>query len=712
MARTGYGVNRGPQVPGPRGRGAILYAGVVEAPIVPAQAHGRVRVNSSAAASVLAAVFVDQSVKRGVQHIPAARARLESRTTSYLDLSNLDQAGYRARNDDGDETTATWIAAENTPWSQIENQVFRLRFVVDEVGTGDPWPRDYELQYNLNGAGWNPVDAASAVARSNASAFVANNTPTTRQLTSGTGAFIAGTVDTNNGHTGFINLDAEGLTEVEYSLRLVGQDVQPGDTVEFRVVWVYANPDGLDHQRPFTFYSQTASLTVVESRLLPLQAPSTAPTDEPARLHSRISFLGAGAEAPVVTAGAHGRLRVGSTAAGANIAVAQASGRVRVRDTSAASVTVLAQVQGRIRLRDTAQGGEIQVERRVLRAKPANQPLRARLDSRTAFTITEHLAQASGRVRVGSRATASVVVQAAAQGRVRVHADASGVSIPQAMLPVRAETPNQPAPARLTSRFLLSLGTEVGAQAVGRVRVRATVSASVVQVAQAHGRVRVTSSAVGSSISQLTQAIRALIPNSQIAARLHARIQDVRPPAGVVTAQAAGRVRVRAVVSAAVTTSAVAHGRVRVRSVVSGARVTLSAATGRIRVRSKTVSLQISVAAARGRLRVRARTLGTNITRGSAAGRLRVRSRTAATKTTFVSVSGRIRVRSGTVADVFGQNFVLSPNIRGRVKLWSRHEPKVFDGNPRWPQSNDPDSWTASVGVRWPQTNDPDSWPG
>jgi hypothetical protein len=70
---------------------------------------------------------------------------------------SVDQFGFRARNDDGSETTATWQAAQNTAFTITPDQVFRLRLGVN--ATGDPVSAGYKLQYRKVGAAsWRNVD--------------------------------------------------------------------------------------------------------------------------------------------------------------------------------------------------------------------------------------------------------------------------------------------------------------------------------------------------------------------------------------------------------------------------------------------------------------------------------------------------------------------------------------------------------------------------
>jgi hypothetical protein len=72
----------------------------------------------------------------------------------YVSISAaaLIQEGFRFRNDDGNETTATWIAAQDVNIKQVV--ALRLRVLID--ATGDPVSQDYQLEYRrkADGGSW------------------------------------------------------------------------------------------------------------------------------------------------------------------------------------------------------------------------------------------------------------------------------------------------------------------------------------------------------------------------------------------------------------------------------------------------------------------------------------------------------------------------------------------------------------------------------
>jgi hypothetical protein len=69
----------------------------------------------------------------------------------------LDQEGYRWRNDDGSETTATWKVAQDTTTTLAPGTAARLRVIVN--ATADTSSKQYQLQYRKVGAAsWKNID--------------------------------------------------------------------------------------------------------------------------------------------------------------------------------------------------------------------------------------------------------------------------------------------------------------------------------------------------------------------------------------------------------------------------------------------------------------------------------------------------------------------------------------------------------------------------
>jgi hypothetical protein len=77
------------------------------------------------------------------------------------DPPNFNQFGFRWRSDDGNETSGTSLAAQNTTGSTVPNTVVRLRFSINNTGGDQTY--SYRLEYNnvtagvCAGSGWLPV---------------------------------------------------------------------------------------------------------------------------------------------------------------------------------------------------------------------------------------------------------------------------------------------------------------------------------------------------------------------------------------------------------------------------------------------------------------------------------------------------------------------------------------------------------------------------
>ena len=171
---------------------------------------------------------------------------------------NLTQHMFRGRNDDGNETTATWIEAANTDWTQAVDVNFRVRFVVKENNSANPANFGCQLQYNLAAAGWNDVNATSSVVQSSASPNLADRAVLTQQL--GSGTFSAGAFDEVDGELteALDDTDIAQNTEGEYEfcVQIRSADVTDAQTLQLRLVW--------DSGAALTGYTQTPTITVSE----------------------------------------------------------------------------------------------------------------------------------------------------------------------------------------------------------------------------------------------------------------------------------------------------------------------------------------------------------------------------------------------------------------------------------------------------------------
>ena len=68
------------------------------------------------------------------------------------DTSSAEQEGYRFRNDNGSETTATWRQSQDTADTAVLDEILRLRMLLNS--TGDRPTAQYQLEYRENSETW------------------------------------------------------------------------------------------------------------------------------------------------------------------------------------------------------------------------------------------------------------------------------------------------------------------------------------------------------------------------------------------------------------------------------------------------------------------------------------------------------------------------------------------------------------------------------
>ncbi len=177
---------------------------------------------------------------------------------------------YRGRNDDGNESTATWRRAQNVPWIQTKDVNLRVRFLHQKTDAGALNNLDIQLQYSHNGGAFTAVTATSNVVRSSASANLADAANLTQQLTGGTGTFQGATgFDEVNGICGGSSMDiaGSGNFETEFCVQVRSADVANGDTIVLRTI-------NSDTGSAWDVYDVTATLYVVYQ---PLAVADTVP---------------------------------------------------------------------------------------------------------------------------------------------------------------------------------------------------------------------------------------------------------------------------------------------------------------------------------------------------------------------------------------------------------------------------------------------------
>ena len=175
--------------------------------------------------------------------------------------ASFTQVTFRGRNDDGNETTATWKDVAGADWTQRVDTNFRVRFVIQEGAACAGNNKVWRLQYNLAGAGYVDCSASSSVVRASASANLADGAATTDQL-GGTGTFQGGTSTTGGFDEGDCNaggasmdLAASGHCEPEFCVQIRSADVTHGQTLTLRVT---------DAGTALAAYTDTPTITVSE----------------------------------------------------------------------------------------------------------------------------------------------------------------------------------------------------------------------------------------------------------------------------------------------------------------------------------------------------------------------------------------------------------------------------------------------------------------
>lgn len=152
---------------------------------------------------------------------------------------------YRWRGDNGTESSATYLAAEDTSLTQniFVGDKLRLRILVSNTGSRPASRIKYRLEYSSgNCTSWSVVPTTFSIPGDawimSLSSNVADNATTTNSsgLTDPSGSFVGGEVKTSSNQTTEISLAASNteFTELEYSIRSTS-NVTAGTTYCFRV---------------------------------------------------------------------------------------------------------------------------------------------------------------------------------------------------------------------------------------------------------------------------------------------------------------------------------------------------------------------------------------------------------------------------------------------------------------------------------------------
>ena len=186
--------------------------------------------------------------------------------------SNFTQTDFRGYSDDADLGSATAKAAANGNWSQATAENFRIRHAFDGSSGDTGWSGGrWELQYNLDGAGWNDVTSSSSVVIISASPHIAdsvqlgtNANPLGDKIYTGAkadSAYIAGDFDENSGTASTDStIDQDDWCEVEHCIQIIDADVSGGNKIQLRIKFADNSPQRAGEA--LEAYNNTVSITV------------------------------------------------------------------------------------------------------------------------------------------------------------------------------------------------------------------------------------------------------------------------------------------------------------------------------------------------------------------------------------------------------------------------------------------------------------------
>lgn len=162
------------------------------------------------------------------------------------------QVTFRARNDNGSETTATWKFNQGINWTQVVDTNFRVRFLLDETASRAWNNYSWNLYYSTDGTNYSAVDTTTPVKYSLSANFT-DGDDTTSQLTGGSGAFLAN----NNGMCESTSTTNTGLAgnyfEIECSLQLDSTQLTDASSIYLRIY---------NGTSPVASYTATPQITV------------------------------------------------------------------------------------------------------------------------------------------------------------------------------------------------------------------------------------------------------------------------------------------------------------------------------------------------------------------------------------------------------------------------------------------------------------------
>ena len=107
--------------------------------------------------------------------------------------ASYQQKEFRIRNDDGNESGASWMYSLNTDGDVKANKIFRVRFTIKNTtgsmgGGGGSEADGFKLQASINSGAYSDISSSSACQYANSS-YITNHENTTQQIGSGSCEF-------------------------------------------------------------------------------------------------------------------------------------------------------------------------------------------------------------------------------------------------------------------------------------------------------------------------------------------------------------------------------------------------------------------------------------------------------------------------------------------------------------------------------------------
>ena len=148
---------------------------------------------------------------------------------------DLQQQGFRWRNDDGSESAASWKSGLNAPIAVRTNDEVRIRFLIQEVGGASTTASTFKLQYIKNGGSLVDITNSSTDINIFDSTHLTDADDTTQQI--GSGTFVSTNAGVNDddiiGLFGDVDFASNDEVELEVTLRINGAI---GDEFQIRVI--------------------------------------------------------------------------------------------------------------------------------------------------------------------------------------------------------------------------------------------------------------------------------------------------------------------------------------------------------------------------------------------------------------------------------------------------------------------------------------------